>query len=207
MEKFLILQATYDNVQFSLYNDSNIIESGSVEKMEASSLLMSKLCALLQKHALTFNHLAFIGASQGPAPFTTLRSMIATLNGIGFATKVPLVGCDGLEAFVKTYHTKNKTVALLNAFSGDIYYALYDGQTVQTGWEKPEIYIAYLLHKFPDEMFTFIGNGAPEDKKQGPDFPTLENIATACYEKYQKNDTTTQLLPLHMKVMDYKKSF
>ncbi|MCF7900071.1 tRNA (adenosine(37)-N6)-threonylcarbamoyltransferase complex dimerization subunit type 1 TsaB [Candidatus Babeliales bacterium] len=206
MEKFLILQATYENVQFSLYNDLTLIESGFVDKMEASSLLMSRLCALLQKHALTFSHLAFIGASQGPAPFTTLRSMIATLNGIGFATKVPLVGCDGLEVFVKAHHTKNKTVALLNAFSGDIYYALYDGKTVQTGWEKPDTYIACLSHTFAHETFTFIGNAVPEDKKQGPDFPTLENIATACYEKYKKNDLTTQLLPLHMKVMDYKKS-
>lgn len=206
MKKFLILQATYQNVEFALYNGQSVIETGFVDKMQASSLLMNKLCILLQNNGLTFNHLEFIGASQGPAPFTTLRSMIATINGVGFATKVPLVGCDGLATFVKSYYKNSPTIALLNAFSGDAYYAFYDGTTLEMGWDKPENYLECLKQKNPDKTFTFIGNAAPEDKKEGPDFPSLEIIATKCCKLFKKNGGQLQLLPLHMKTMNYKKS-
>lgn len=205
MKPYLILQATYQNVEFALYNESEQLEYGSIDKIQASALLVGKLCALLERHSLTFSHLEFIGASQGPAPFTTLRSMIATLNGIAFATKVPLVGCDGLATFVKAHHKNNNTVALLNAFSGDVYYAFYNGTELEMGWDKPEKYIQSLQEKYPDQTFTFIGNAA-HNKKEGAEFPELTNIAAECLSLFKKNEGKEQLLPLHMKTMDYKKA-
>ena len=55
---------------------------------------------MLKQHALTFSGLAFIAAHQGPAPFTTLRVCLTTVNGFAFATQVPLIGVNGLKELV-----------------------------------------------------------------------------------------------------------
>lgn len=221
MKKFLILQATYDAIELGLYQGTEELESESVNKMQASSLLMSIICTLLKKHALTFNHLSFIGASLGPAPFTTLRTLIATINGIGFATKTPLIGSDGLEVCVKNYHTSDITVGLFNAFSGDSYYGFYDGKNYNSGSQNTEKYITTLAQKFPNTKIHFIGNGVSlvqetikklfKDnaiiKEEAPVIACLSDIAKICSEEYQKNNEgKAQLVPLHIKTMNYKKT-
>ncbi len=50
---------------------------------------------------LRFLDLAFIAAHQGPAPFTTLRVCLTTVNGFAFATGMPLIGINGLQELVE----------------------------------------------------------------------------------------------------------
>lgn len=75
------------------YLSRNTIRSLSREKiLEKSFLIKTETCRLmhefnqlLARHTLDWSNISLIGASQGPAPFTTLRALITTLNGISFA--------------------------------------------------------------------------------------------------------------------------
>src|SRR3989338_3322087 len=112
MSFFLKLQATYDSIEFALCSNpsirfahakhsgrAEIIKKQFVIKTEACKLLMLKLNELLTSEQKQWSDISFIVVNQGPAPFTTLRALIATVNGISFATRIPLVGVDGLLTF------------------------------------------------------------------------------------------------------------
>ena len=69
---------------------------------------------MLKNSRLTFRRFAFVAAHQGPAPFTTLRVCLTTVNGFAFATGVPLIGVNGLqELIVQHKRADSITVALL----------------------------------------------------------------------------------------------
>src|SRR5687767_3976293 len=115
MTYFLALQNTYQNVEIALFKDSQILASTTLSKLQASSHSMPAIQELLKTNNLTLKDLSFIGASQGPGPFTTLRVVIATVNGISFSTGIPLIGVDGLDTFLdEQKDSRYPVVALLN---------------------------------------------------------------------------------------------
>jgi len=98
MAYFLGLQNTYDSVELGLFSEKpHLIDAHSLPKTQASSELILALAQFLQKHQLHFAQLPFIVVNQGPGPFTTLRTVIATANGLSFASAIPLIGVDALE--------------------------------------------------------------------------------------------------------------
>lgn len=219
--KSLILQATYHTIEYGLYQNTTCLFKDAVIKTQASSLLMLKLKELIDSNNLSWNSLAFIGINQGPAPFTTLRALIATVNGISFATNVPLVGIDGLVSFATEQAEKHVTVVLLNAFAKDVYYALKDGDTIKTGWANGICYLQQLRHEYGNDIITFAGNGAELFKDEIvnlfgqsaqfhepiPEFVTLETVAHDCLQKFKTNaDLTQHLTPLYLKTQSYKPS-
>src|SRR3989338_1529451 len=117
MSYFLALQATYHSLEYALYDGMRLIQKKSLIKTQASSLLMCELNQLLSDHNCTWHDIQFLAVNQGPAPFTTLRALIATVNGISFATHKPLIGIDGLAAFAHEYKSDAVTLNILNAFS------------------------------------------------------------------------------------------
>ena len=126
MTRFLAIQNTYEMIEMALFNEDSIVESITIDKKEATKTIVTVLNALLERNNCPLNSLDFFAVNQGPGPFTTLRVVIATMNGLAFATNIPLVGVDGLDVLCAEEQDASFpiTVALLNAFNSDVYYAL-----------------------------------------------------------------------------------
>lgn len=174
---------------------------------------------LLANNQLTLNDIAFIGTNAGPGPFTTLRVAIATVNGISFANKIPLIAIDGLSVLLeecRSYNPNSITVALLNAFSGDLYYGISTGHTQKIACQNVATLFEEIHENFANQSITFCGNGALlytaeitaifknlasiTDQFQTP---SLDGIANAAYQDWKLkglNSTTSQIEPLYLKV-------
>lgn len=214
---FLNFQSTYTTIEYSLWNRTICIETSFVDKMEASKTLVSKLDTLLKKHACSLESISFVVANKGPGPFTTLRVLIATLNGLSFAKKIPLIGIDGLDAFAYEYqnNTQDITIVLLNAYNNDVYFGIYNKTALlHKGISSMPALLLHVQEKYTQNSIQWLGNGVLLHQKAIlelfsqqsymldplPEFCSLNTIALLGKEKWdQKDDITTMLLPLYLK--------
>ncbi len=217
---FLLLYSGYIHTQIALFAGDRQLTSISEHNKKSSKNLIPLIDTLFKNNNVSLADCAFLAAYQGPAPFTSLRVAIATLNGLGFATNLPLVGVDGLEAFIEEYHDETHafTVALLNAFCDDVYFAIYQTDTgiIAKGCMNIELFLEDFkeIHQKSSGLVTFIGNAAQLQsdlikKKFGdfvyflPDNPEMASLATigkTAYKNWQeKKSLEKQLLPLYLK--------
>jgi len=217
MISFAALQNTYQEIQVALWCDSLFVGSLSVPKNHASAELIPTLAFLLNQHNLRLEQLSFIAVNKGPGPFTTLRVVIASANGLSFASDIPLVGVDGLKAFLHEQHQPQspQTVALLNAFGNDVYYAIESHGTVPaTGYANIQQFLAMAHEYFPNDRVRFIGNGVAlfrqeiessfEDRAiiptPLPESVSITAVGTVALEQWkQQVDVTNQVQPLYLK--------
>ncbi len=216
MNYFLAMQNTYDEVQVGLFSfEPKLIDSASVSKIKASSELIPLIDTLLKKHALKLTDFPFLAINQGPGPFTTLRVVITTANGLSFATHIPLIGVDALEAAYVEWkdNTYPVTIIMFNAFAFDVYVAIErDGTLIFKGYKN----IDQLLDELKSEQksIRFIGNGAElyhEKIKStlgdrafipasNPAYCSLAQIGKMGYAQWHAGDKgVQQLLPLYLK--------
>lgn len=212
---YLAIQNTYSEVQLGLYQNNTRLGYIALHKHEASSLLAEKIPELLAQHNTNLAQLAFLAVNQGPGPFTTLRVVIATVNGLSFALGIPLVGVDGIQTLVQEYGNDNHiTVGLLNAFNQDVYFAVKaPSKNILIGSQNITTLIEQLKKDFGDQTpITFIGNGTAmhtelihsyfphADSNLDAPHCTLDAIASQGFLQWKKKDQITrQLQPLYIK--------
>lgn len=200
MSQWLCISSDYIGIQISLCSADNIIENIAIDKKNGNQRLLSDIDIILKKHNLTLADIAFIGVNLGPAPYTGLRIAITTANGLHTATGIPLVGIDALKAFVQDYTPQNKnqvTVALLNAFNNDLFYAIaYHDGTLHTGYDNAEKLHERLAKKMSDLHINWIGNAAPQSSQ---DYPSQKQLAAYAWQEWLKHNTTDLALPLYLK--------
>lgn len=218
----LILQTDYNNVQLGLFNGPHLVHHAIIDKIHASRFLMDRILKLLREYEVTWSDICYIGVNQGPGPFTTLRAIIATVNGISFAKRIPLIGVDGLTAFLNEQNSKKTTIALLNAFNKDLYFGIKDKNgNMRTGWRDGNSLIEDLAEMYPDEQLLFVGNGvvyfkeaivkAFDSNAVMPDpfvlTPTLKAIALAAAQLWEKtHEGAYKIVPLYLKSHSYQPS-
>ena len=136
----------------------------SIAKTEASKQLIPVLAALLQKKDQSFTDLSLCAVSRGPGPFTTLRTVIATMNGLSYATGISLVGVNALEVLITQYDVTNtkQVIALLNAFGGDVYFGMrLAGGTQTTMGAGPSSHVFTIIDDVcSDGVVHVVGNAA-----------------------------------------------
>ncbi len=190
---YLGIQATYNTTDIALFEDENCLEQFFHADLKASSHLIPYLDSLLRNNGKTLADLSFIALDKGPGAFTTLRVTIATLNGVAFAHKIPLIGIDGLEALtherLRTLAASQKdspsiVVALLNAYSNDVYFMISevnDGATttIDYGCKNIDIVLEFLASRISDQKLFFMGNGALLHQERISKKFTLENLSTS----------------------------
>lgn len=189
MTTSLIIQTTYECCEVGIFNNTDLIASCKIDKLRVSADLIPEINTLLSDNNLKLNDLSCIGINKGPGPFSTLRVIIATVNGLSFGTGIPLIGIDGLHALLLENSSSDfpLTVALLNAYNNDVYYG-FDAQTefslrqleaqpittdrlsenkenkpaehnLMTGCKNIELFLNELVAQFPGKTIRFIGQG------------------------------------------------
>jgi tRNA threonylcarbamoyladenosine biosynthesis protein TsaB len=218
MSLSITIQNTTTEVQLGLFKNGLLHEMRTAHKTDVSKGFILLLDDLLQKNKLTLNDIDYITVNQGPGPFTTLRVIIASINGLSFARHIPLIGIDGLNAFIHEHHTDDYpyTIALLNAFNNDVYFAIENPNqsSIEAGYNNIHQFLKNLMASLPAQPVRFIGNGTALFKKEIeealgnkvyipadiPLNPSLKYIGLIGYGEWQKNKKgSTQLLPLYLK--------
>lgn len=220
MALFLTVHTRYKDVQIGIFNNLDLIDLISEENKKISKNFLYLMGDLLKKNNLSLENFDFIAANQGPAPFTTLRVSLSSINGLAFATKIPLVGINSLEVILQDYkEEKYITVALLNAFCQEIYYAYYNPKTSESylGYAPANSFLNDLEKSYTDK-FKFIGNGTElylEDIKKIfgsraiipdiiPNVASIESISKYALEKYILSNKEKQLMPIYLKTASPK---
>jgi tRNA threonylcarbamoyladenosine biosynthesis protein TsaB len=217
MATFISIQSTYHSVELALYRDTICLDFQTIEKTIVSKALIITLEHLLASCQTTYEELDFFAVNQGPGPFTTLRVVITTVNGLSFATQLPLFGINALQALIQEYRPTNPdygTIALLNAFGNDVYFAIqYGTHEAIYGYAPIDTFLAN-LDSYAIKKWYFVGNGAElyKDKISNhlkdfslfadplPHTCSLAQIARMGYAQWQqKNAPATHLSPLYLK--------
>src|SRR5580700_6558366 len=106
----LLAHSTYETVEIGLFDGTDVLYTHSLDKKVASALLIPSIDIVLQRAGVSIKECLYAIVNQGPGPFTTVRTVITTMNGLSFATRLPLIGLNALEVLIYEYdptHTKN----------------------------------------------------------------------------------------------------
>lgn len=220
MYTFLLLQANYQTYEVGLFSKNQCIDSCVEDKKYSSRDLIPAIDAMLDRNQITFKEIAAFGVNQGPGPFTSLRVIITTANGLAFATGIPLIGINSLEALLN----ENKdaqwpyTIALFNAFNNDLYFGIYSPSGLEIGCENGHVLIEIMKNRFADKMIRFLGNGAlllrneliaafghkayiQEPLSEACSLQQLGLMTAAAFAK--KDSFHEQLIPIYLKNIRY----
>lgn len=167
MEKFLIFHTRYKDVQVGYFEQQNLVEINTIDSIMANKCLLVTIDTLLKKFALSLKDFSFLGAHIGPAPYTTLRVILATLNSLNYSVGTPLVGVNGLTSFLNHLNKSVTNVILLNAFGHDLYYGISDIRYPEynLGCKSFGILLNEIAHDIPG-IINFFGNGSYMYKKE-----------------------------------------
>lgn len=210
---FLVIQSTYDVVQVGFFKSFQILsDQKTIQKFQATRQLVYCIQELLDTHSTKFSDLQFIGVNKGPAPFNTLRTVLATVNGLAFATGVPLISIDGIKA-LHTNSNASQTVVLLNAFNNEVYFAYKKKSQLTIGVANIHEILPAILLDIPHGSITFLGNGTTlfqesivatfgtraQITKPIISEISLETLAQICINKFNQREIQQQIQPLYLK--------
>ncbi|MDP3788675.1 MAG: tRNA (adenosine(37)-N6)-threonylcarbamoyltransferase complex dimerization subunit type 1 TsaB [Candidatus Chromulinivorax sp.] len=217
MSYIITIQYPYQYLTITLSDTTKVLSTHTISKFQAISQLIPAFQNLLTEYNLTLADIACIGVNTGPGPFNTLRSIIATANGISFATGIPLVDCNGLELMLQEQDERN-TVAILDAFGTDVYFAMKfiqlshkasAGTYGEMGYDSIKNVIADLNNSRQKEI-TFVGNGAIKYKELIMNefdgtavfiddyvFASTQALVDETYRKFSQGQTDKEIFPLY----------
>jgi tRNA threonylcarbamoyladenosine biosynthesis protein TsaB len=169
-EKFVSIHGSYHQLEICLFQDNAYIDSVIQTEGHASSDLLPNLDTLFKKHHISLDNLSFMAVDKGPGAFTSLRVTIATVNGIAFQNKLPLVGVSGLEALTSQATGLIKSdsgviITLLNAYNNDTYFLISELKsqactTIAQGCQNINVLLDDLKKRFPEQQLFFCGQGS-----------------------------------------------
>jgi tRNA threonylcarbamoyl adenosine modification protein YeaZ len=216
MHSYIIIHNTYETFEVALFINDVLQQILINDKRLVSKMLISCIDTLVKKNTIAFSELSFIGINQGPGLFSTLRSIISTVNGLHFATNMPLIGIDALEATALEFYDETcpYTIVLLDAFNHEIYYMIIKDKTViQKGYDKIDIFLKNIVEKYDSHSIRFIGKGTQLYKNSIidiyknsivpdtiPQLCSLQTIATLALNTFIKQrEGHGYLFPLYLK--------
>lgn len=212
------LQATYTHIDVGVFQDDQLILSAEKDKTLASRELIPLCAVLLMEVGKSIKDLSYIAVNQGPAPFTSLRTVITTVNGLAYATTIPLIGIDGLALLlsesIQLYAGQPRTpVVVLHAFGNDVYcgYTKSDGSFFFGCLSLPECIEE--LNKQISQEYVLVGNGALMHQEifkksltnpvtipeMAQPYASLSGLGKEAWQQWQTKKTVTQIQPLYLK--------
>lgn len=226
----LVFQTTYSEYVISLFDDTDtmLVELRTIRRPKelAAQYLMQDILDIITEKKISLKNISVIGVNQGPGPFSSLRVILATANGIAHATHIPLVGTDGLVELareVQKIYTKKSTpvtISFLNAFGGELYYAILSptGDSIHAGYAQISTIITHIaeLYPTPQEIIA-TGAGLPAIQKLLPEklphltfiFDTARDtisqnwLAENTIHQFKNSNYDSQLFPRYLKSSTY----
>jgi len=129
-----------------------------------SRRLLPAIDFLLQSLGLRPDELDAFAVTTGPGSFTGLRVGLSTVQGLALGAGRPCLGVSALDVLAaRIAGAAPASVALMDAYRGEVYGAVYDAQGREVGRaavERPEALVA----RAP-EVAAFVGDGAQRHRE------------------------------------------
>lgn len=218
---WLCIASDYQQINVAICNKSKIIDQQAIDKKHGNQQLLTTIDNLIDAQSISLQDLEFIGVNLGPGPYTSLRIVMATVNGLSMATSIPLVGIDALQAFLSNCSPQDEshvTIALLNAFNFDVFYAIKEHATPPViGYNNIDLFLDHIQGQYSNPTILFVGNGTTlyEQKIKAifadrtiinepiQQYPTMHQLVEYAWHNWQQNKTLKTAQPLYLKQANY----
>jgi tRNA threonylcarbamoyladenosine biosynthesis protein TsaB len=119
--------------------------------------LPGDLISLLDRAGVALSDIDAFAVATGPGSFTGLRIGIATMQGLAFAERKPLIGVSGFDALARMAGD-TRVATWVDAWRGEVFAALYEdgGEVIAPVVARPDV----LLESIRSRPTLFIGDGA-----------------------------------------------
>lgn len=99
-----------------------------------SERLIPAIDQILGQSGKTLSDLSAVAVSSGPGSYTGLRVGLATAKGLAMGAGLPLIQIPTLEAMAAPFcHAAQPIVPILDARRGQVYWALFESRTGESG--------------------------------------------------------------------------
>lgn len=197
--------------------DGIIAERSFIHNMKHSSLLLTTISDCLKLAHTSIEAIDGFAVSLGPGSFTGLRIGVATMKGLAFSLKKPIVGIPTLDVLAENVGpTTYRISPILDAKRGQVYGSIYrfSGQKLKRLTDYLVIGIDELLKKVGTKSI-FLGEGLTkyQDVIRGKRgrlaifahrdlwFPRASVVAKYGLQRLKagKADCTYDLVPLYLR--------
>lgn len=163
--RVLAVDTTTERGSVAVTEDDSIRGEVRVVSSEGHSRrLLPAVDFLLQSLGLRAADLDGFAVTTGPGSFTGLRVGLSTVQGLALGTGKPCLGVSALDVLAaRNAGAAPAVVALMDAYRGEVYGALYDAEGRVAGGasvERPET----LVQRAP-EAAAFVGDGAARHRE------------------------------------------
>ncbi len=184
-------------------------------KKVLSDSIMPAIQGILRKAGLTLAKLDGFAVGLGPGSFTSLRVGLATVKGLAFALKKPVVGVPSLDVLAMNVSSDGQVCVVCDAKRSMVYSCLYQkkGDTLKRKSKYLLTDIGDVLKKIKGEV-TFVGDGVPLfretiEKAAGikprfaPEklmYPQAKHLAALASKRFEAKDydAPETLVPLYL---------
>ena len=184
-------------------------EEHSVSEAGHSRWLLPAAEALLGRLGLDVGAVDLFAVTTGPGSFTGLRVGLGTVQGLSLASRKPCFGMSTLDVLAHTARgTASTLVALMEAFRGEVFCGVYDGQVRLRG-ERRVGPLAAMLPGLPAGA-AFVGDAARAQRAvieaavAGASFPVTSAflaapLALVALERAREAVAPAELRPLYLR--------
>ncbi|MEO1889556.1 MAG: tRNA (adenosine(37)-N6)-threonylcarbamoyltransferase complex dimerization subunit type 1 TsaB [Cycloclasticus sp.] len=122
--KILAIETATEACSAALLIDNDVIEQFQVAPREHGNLILSMVDELLLEAGLTLQQLDALAFGRGPGSFTGVRMATGVIQGLAFATKLPVAPVSTLLALAQQ----------VKGFDGQTVYAALDARMSEVYW-------------------------------------------------------------------------
>lgn len=158
----LALDTTTRTGSCALVRDGRVLrERASDPATSPAEHLPGDLIAVLADEGLDLHAIDVLAVAIGPGSFTGLRVGIATMQGLAFAMRKPLLGVSALDALARIAGP-GLVATWIDAWRGEVYAALYEGgrEVEAASVEHPAALLARRADDPDRPRPVYLGDGA-----------------------------------------------
>ena len=124
--KLLAIDTATEACSAALYIDGNILEKYEVAPRQHAELILPMIDALLAEAELELASLDGLAFGRGPGAFTGVRIATGIVQGLAFASDLPVVPVSTLAAMAQGAANQSNTIlSAIDARMGEIYWAIF----------------------------------------------------------------------------------
>lgn len=126
--KILAIDTATEACSAALYQDGEIISEYKLAPREHTQLILPMVDRLLTSAGLTINQLDALSYARGPGAFTGVRIAAGVIQGLSYASELPVVPVSTLAAIaagIYYQHGHQNVLSAIDARMGEVYWASY----------------------------------------------------------------------------------